>query len=324
MKFLSYGVMIYMLLALIWWTILLTKNNRLLQEKSIALALNEIEQKTSSSTLHVGVHPTLIRIQEEHKKKKNMILGEGMVFGISLILGLWFIQKAYNKEIENTNKQKNFLLSVTHELKSPIASINLITETLLKRTLPKDKVDDLHSSILSESTRLEKLISNLLLASRINNAYQYNFEPVDIVSITENIIKTTKMQHPEVNIKFSYTDEKMNLNADKEAIVSVLTNLIENSIKYSSAPAFIEINIIQQNKDIALEVAYLGFGIPDHEKLKVIEQFYRTGNEETRQTIGTGLGLYIVDKIVEAHKGSLKIYDNYPKGTRIAINLPSK
>ena len=71
-------------------------------------------------------------------------------------------------------------------------------------------------------------------------------------------------------------------------------------------------------------MADLGFGIPDHEKLKVIEQFYRTGNEETRQTKGTGLGLYIVDKIVEAHKGSLKIYDNYPKGTRIAINLPSK
>jgi K+-sensing histidine kinase KdpD len=324
MKFLSYGVMIYMLLALIWWTILLTKNNRLLQEKSIALALHEIEQNTSSPSLQVGVHPTLLRIQEEHKKKKNMILGEGMVFGISLILGLWFIQKAYNKEIENTNKQKNFLLSVTHELKSPIASINLITETLLKRTLPKEKVDDLHSSILSESTRLEKLISNLLLASRINNAYQYNFEPVDIVTITENIIKTTKMQHPEVNIKCSYTDEKMILNADKEAIVSVVTNLIENSIKYSSAPAFIEINIIYQNKNIALEVADHGFGIPDTEKLKVREQFYRTGNEETRQTKGTGLGLYIVDKIVEAHKGSLKIYDNYPKGTRITINLPSK
>ncbi len=324
MKFLSYGVMIYMLMALIWWTILLTKNNRLLQEKSIALALNEIENKSFNPTLDIAAHPTLIRIQQEHKKKKNMILGEGMVFGISLILGMWFIQKAYNKEIENTNKQKNFLLSVTHELKSPIASINLITETLLKRMLPKDKVDDLHSSILSESTRLEKLISNLLLASRINNAYQYNFERVDIVDITENIIKTAKMQHPEVRIKFSYSDEQMTLKADQEAIVSVVTNLIENSIKYSSSPAFLEININQQGKNLVLEVADHGFGVPDAEKLKVLQQFYRTGNEETRQTKGTGLGLYIVDKIVEAHKGSLKICDNHPKGTRITITLPSK
>jgi len=324
MKFLSYGVMIYMLMALIWWTILLTKNNRLLQEKSIALALNEIENKSFNPTLDIAAHPTLIRIQQEHKKKKNMILGEGMVFGISLILGMWFIQKAYNKEIENTNKQKNFLLSVTHELKSPIASINLITETLLKRMLPKDKVDDLHSSILSESTRLEKLISNLLLASRINNAYQYNFERVDIVDITEKIIKTAKMQHPEVRIKFSYSDEQMTLKADQEAIVSVVTNLIENSIKYSSSPAFLEININQQGKNLVLEVADHGFGVPDAEKLKVLQQFYRTGNEETRQTKGTGLGLYIVDKIVEAHKGSLKICDNHPKGTRITITLPSK
>lgn len=100
--------------------------------------------------------------------------------------------KAYNKEIENTSKQKNFLLSVSHELKSPIAAINLITETLLKRTLPKEKVTDLHTNIISESNRLEKLISNLLLASRINNSYYYHFEPVDLLTIAEDVLKRLK------------------------------------------------------------------------------------------------------------------------------------
>lgn len=324
MKFLSYGVMIYMLMALIWWTILLTKNNRILQDKSITIATNEILKNSSYNDHDLSTHPAIIKIKKEHQKKKNMILGEGMVFGISLIIGMWFIQRAYNKGIENTNKQKNFLLSVTHELKSPIAAINLITETLIKRSLPKEKVDDLHASILSESTRLEKLIGNLLLASRINNAYPYNFESIDIVHIIENIIKTTKIQYPDVIIHFNSSDDHMYLNADKEAMVSVVTNLLENSIKYSPAPAFLEINVKHQTKNILLEVADQGFGIPDTEKLKVIEQFYRTGNEETRQTKGTGLGLYIVDKIVEAHKGNLKIYDNDPKGTKIAITLPSK
>jgi two-component system, OmpR family, phosphate regulon sensor histidine kinase PhoR len=324
MKFLSYGVMIYMLMALIWWTILLTKNNRILQDKSIALATNEILKSSSDLDQDLSTHPAIIQIQKEHQKKKNMILGEGMVFGISLIIGMWFIQRAYNKGIDNTNKQKNFLLSVTHELKSPIAAINLITQTLLKRSLPKEKVDDLHASILSESTRLEKLIGNLLLASKINNAYPYNFESIDMVQIIENIIKTTKLQYPDVIIHFKSTDEHMYLNADKEALVSVVTNLLENSIKYSPTPAYLEINVKYQTKSILLEVADQGFGIPDTEKLKVIEQFYRTGNEETRQTKGTGLGLYIVDKIVDAHKGNLKIYNNYPQGTKIAITLPSK
>jgi len=192
----------------------------------------------------------------------------------------------------------------------------------LKRTLPKEKTYDLYASILSESSRLEKLIGNLLLASRINNAYPYNFESLNFKQIIESIIKSIEFQHPEADIHFICPNEFIQLCADKEALVSVITNLIENSIKYSAAPAFVEIRVNRMNRNVILEISDHGFGIADAEKPKVLEQFYRTGNEETRQTKGTGLGLYIVDRIVRAHKGNIKIYDNIPTGTRIVITLP--
>lgn len=324
MKFLSYGVMIYMLMALVWWTILLTRNNNILLNKSITLAKHEILATGQLNNSLVEDHPEIIKIYSEYNKKRYMILGEGMVFGISLIIGMWFIQKAYNKEIENTSKQKNFLLSVSHELKSPIAAINLITETLLKRTLPKEKVTDLHTNIISESNRLEKLISNLLLASRINNSYYYHFEPVDLLTIAEDVLKKTQIQCPEVKINRNFSKDAFLLEADKEAIVSVITNLIENSIKYSKAPAYITVSVSQHGKNAILEVADKGLGIPDNEKRKIWQQFYRIGSEETRQTKGTGLGLYIVDKIVKAHNGKLKVSDNLPFGTIFTITLPLK
>ncbi|MBK9734540.1 MAG: HAMP domain-containing histidine kinase [Saprospiraceae bacterium] len=324
MRFLSFGVMIYMLLALIWWTILLSKNNTLLYD-----ANKEMLQLTQNQLF--GVKDFSIETTSEYKvitdnylRTKFMILGEGMVFGISLILGLWFIQKAYSKELENTRKQKNFLLSITHELKSPIASINLITETLLKRQLSSEKITDLHHSILSESNRLEKLINNLLLTTRINNRYQYNFESVDIVEIISEVVNKVKLQYSNASITTQFSTKKMYVSADKEAMISLITNLIENACKYSIDQAAVNVSVKTTTMDMIIEVMDQGVGISNLEKAKVTGQFYRSGNEELRQTKGTGLGLYIVEKITHAHRGKLKISDNHPKGTIFSISLPLK
>ncbi|MBC7884494.1 MAG: ATP-binding protein, partial [Saprospiraceae bacterium] len=98
----------------------------------------------------------------------------------------------------------------------------------------------------------------------------------------------------------------------------------ENAVKYSPEEAIIHLNAIAGPKELQMEISDQGSGIPEKEKNKVIQQFYRIGNEDTRQTKGTGLGLYIVDKIIKAHKGTLKIQDNQPKGTKFTITLPIK
>jgi K+-sensing histidine kinase KdpD len=324
MKFLSYGVMVYMLLALIWWTLLLNRNNDLLHQKNLEI-LDLNYTATEQTSTSISKYQYLKKLQwDDYKKKQYMIFGEGLVFGISLILGMWFIQKAYNQEIENSKKQKNFLLSITHELKSPIASINLMTETLLKHQLNQEKVSDLHQSILCESKRLDALISNLLFAARLDNAYSYNFEKCDLEVLVKSVIKNTLLTHAEAEVGYYGDFDQIELEADREAIISLLNNLVENAVKYSPIPANVNIKVTKKQKNVEIQVSDLGYGIPENEKDKVTQQFYRIGNEDTRKTKGTGLGLYIVSKIVKAHHGHIKITDNKPNGTKIIISIPEK
>lgn len=316
MKYLSYGVMYYMLLALIWWTILLSKNNYKLYEQKKALA--ELRYRHDYQKLTENIK----QIDKEFTKNKYMIIGEGLVFGLTIIFGIWMIQRAYQKELKSADQQKNFLLSVTHELKSPIASIHLIAETLLKRKLPETKVTELHTSIISESRRLEKLVNNILMATKLEHDYHYHFLACSMNELVSKSIHRTKLQHPKADISFIAHDSEIIFDGDKEAIDSIITNLLENSIKYSKDIPKVRVNIELNQENVVLKVSDQGIGIPDIEKSLVKKQFYRIGNEETRNSKGTGLGLYIVSKIVAAHHGKFIIQDNVPVGTIVIISLP--
>lgn len=311
MRLLTYSVMFYMSLALIWWSVLLYKNNQeLMQVKTEKLSpdLPDYEAK---------VH----EIYQFHQRKARMILGEGMVFGAMLIVGLFLIQRFFQKEIESAQKQKNFLLSITHELKSPIASVNLITETLQKRDLDKPKRDSLLSGILSESKRLEKLINNLLLSAKLQTQYKYNFEKNDLHALTETQVKRYNVMYPELELVYSGSPGII-VDTDKESFESVISNLLENAIKYAGTKRPIRVNVFSSGKTAVLEVIDEGPGIPKNEISKIFDPFYRVGNEETRNNKGTGLGLYIVGRIVKAHKGKIEMNDNLPSGTICKISLP--
>ena len=319
MKYLSYGVMVYMLLALVWWTVLLSKNNELLFNKNLEIHKIQIQNIAGLSDQEKVTYNSL---KDEYRTKKHMIFGEGLVFGISLIIGMWLIQKAYNKEIENNKKQKNFLLSITHELKTPITSIGLISETLIRRKLNPDAQALMLESISLENKRLETLVSNLLMATQLDNNYVFNFEKVSPLELLEKINKTTSITFPDVRIELKHKENTQEIECDVESIISVFSNIIQNSIKYSDSPAILQIDIINYKTQVEIIFSDQGSGIPENEKTKVLQQFYRIGNEDTRKTNGTGLGLYIVKKIVEGHKGSIVIKDNVPKGTSISIILP--
>ncbi len=319
MKYLSYGVMVYMLLALVWWTVLLSKNNELLFNKNLEIHKIQIQNIAGLSDQEKVTYNSL---KDEYRTKKHMIFGEGLVFGISLIIGMWLIQKAYNKEIENNKKQKNFLLSITHELKTPITSIGLISETLIRRKLNPDAQALMLESIRIENKRLESLVSNLLMATQLDNNYVFNFEKVSPLELLEKINKTISITFPDVRIELKHKENTQEIECDVESIISVFSNIIQNSIKYSDSPAIIQIDIKNFKTQVEIIFSDQGSGIPENEKTKVLQQFYRIGNEDTRKTNGTGLGLYIVKKIVEGHKGSIVIKDNVPKGTSISIILP--
>ncbi len=318
MKFLSYGVMTYTLLALIWWSVLLTRNNKNLYD--VKKELTVLKQSVAGAP----DDKALFKIEKEYHRNRWMIIGEGSVFGILLIVGVWFIQRAYQKDIRATTKQKNFLLSITHELKSPIAAISLIMETLLKRDLDKGKQKDLYNNVLHESHRLEKLIHNLLISAKLDEGYNYNFELNNIKDILEKLSQNYKIQHSHLNITVESAESVSEIMIDKEAIESIMINVIENSIKYSKNSPVIQVKVEQNHLNTTISCIDNGIGIPDIEKSRITEQFYRIGNEETRDSKGTGLGLNIVQQIVKAHKGQLKFEDNTPQGLVIKIILPNK
>ncbi|MEZ4986561.1 MAG: ATP-binding protein [Saprospiraceae bacterium] len=110
--------------------------------------------------------------------------------------------------------------------------------------------------------------------------------------------------------------------ADEQAMTSVITNLVENAIKYSKDNPQIAIRVYSDAKKVHLEIADNGIGIPSGEKGRVFEKFYRIGNEDTRTTKGTGLGLFIVKEIVKYHTGQIDVRDNKPQGTVFQITLP--
>jgi len=249
-----------------------------------------------------------------------MIIGEGAVFMLLLLIGLWRIYRIRQKELALALQQQNFLLSITHELKSPLASVQLVLETIQKRQLTTDQLQKLSNSGLKENERLHRLVQDLLLAARVEGGYEYVFEAVNLNELLNETIAWAK---PKFNgaINLKNQEELFLSKADKPTLSTAFSNLIENAIKYSGESGNIEVAAFSKKQQIFVEIADSGLGIPKNEREKIFEKFYRIGNEHTRITKGTGLGLYIVKKVLEAHNGSISIRDNQPKGTVFTVVL---
>jgi signal transduction histidine kinase len=257
------------------------------------------------------------------KKRWAMVAGEGAVFLSLLIFGIYRTKRAFNQEFELAQQQKNFLLSITHEFKSPLAAIKLSLQTIEKRNLEENQKKEIITRALNETDRINLLIENALFASRLESQNSdYHFEEFNLSIFLAELIEnyqTRIFSESAINL---FIDNNINLNGDKLAITSLVYNLLENAEKYSSAPANISVTLKKVNSHLELTFSDLGYGIDPNERNKVFEKFYRVGNEETRKTKGTGLGLYIVKKVVAMHKGTIEIKSNKPMGTIFIIRLP--
>lgn len=254
------------------------------------------------------------------KKRVTMIIGEALVFFPILFLGFWKIRHAIKKEIDLNKRQSNFLLSVTHELKTPIASTRLYLQTVLKRkSLEEEKRSELLQKALQENARLESLIENILTASRIENHKVEVFkESVDLELELQRIKATFVVEESQIEIRNSVSG---NIQLDKFIFETILTNLIDNAIKYSPASSPIEICAVKQGQNLVLEVKDLGVGIPESKRKDIFKQFVRIGSEETRTQKGSGIGLFLVAEFVKLHDGSVEVVSNGNKGSIFKITL---
>ncbi|HXH99094.1 MAG TPA: ATP-binding protein [Sphingobacteriaceae bacterium] len=247
---------------------------------------------------------------------KGMILGEGAVFIFLFIVGAYQLHKAINKDHKLHKQQKNFLLSVTHELKSPLASIKLYIETILKRDLSNDQREAFLVNSLKDIERLDDLVENMLLATKIDNkSYSFPKEEFNLSKLVEKVadrlqVHSCKSQTINLSVK-----PEIYLKGDKFALTSVVTNLVENAVKYSYDCAEVDVHLEKNADEIILSVADNGIGIADEEKPRIFDKFYRVGNEDTRKTKGTGLGLYIVKHVLDKHQATIKVRNNQPSGS---------
>ncbi|MGZ3918828.1 MAG: sensor histidine kinase [Bacteroidia bacterium] len=260
-----------------------------------------------------------------HQKKKTqvmMIVGEGTVFLLLLLFGVYKVKQAHNKEFELTNQQKNFFLSITHELKTPIAATKLQLQTLQKYKLDETKQAELIANALKENERLNSLIDNVLIASRLESGeFIFKKQKENISELIESLITRYYKHYIDRNELKMDIEKEIFLPIDPTAFPSIITNLVDNAFKYSFNEKNVHVALKKQNRKIILTVSDNGCGIAENDRKKIFTRFYRAGNEETRSAKGTGLGLYITSILVKDNKGEIIVKPNTPKGSIFEIQF---
>jgi signal transduction histidine kinase len=257
----------------------------------------------------------LVNLQHQ---KLGMILSEGSMFIIVLSFGAYYMHRSINRERKLQEQKKNFLLSVTHELKSPLASIKLLLQTIQKRDLTKAQIADFIGKSLLDIERLDDMVENMLLASKIDNrSYTFPKANFSLSVLVDSIVNRLQINKCDGSMKIinAEIEPKIEFIGDKFALTSVVTNLVENAIKYSGPCEPVDVKLFQKEGKIYLQVADHGIGIADVEKSRIFERFYRVGSEDTRNTKGTGLGLFIVKQVLDKHEASIRVKDNRPVGS---------
>lgn len=313
--FIIYLLGFYVLVQFAWWAYMLVNLNAEIYQLKLELL---------SVTESVG--PEFVIRKGELDQKLGlriwMVLGEGAVFVTILLIGFWSVRRSIAKEFAVAEQQKNFLLSITHELKSPLAAIKLQLQTLQSRTLDEDKRATIYSRALNDANRLEKLVESLLLVNKVESGgLPLKRRQLELSSVVDGILMSSFVSEIEGGkIQLESKGDTLIL-VDEMAIQIIVDNLVGNALKYGEGS---KVSVIVSNDSgtISLAVSDEGPGIPEVDKHKVFERFYRRGNEDVRKTNGTGIGLYLVKLLVEQHGGTISVADNIPSGARFTVILP--
>ena len=252
-------------------------------------------------------------------RRLTMIAGEGTVFIIIICLGAFYVIRSYYKEINLAKKEKNFALSVTHELKTPIASSKLFAETLLERKgLEQGQITSSLEKIIQEQNRLNELVEKILLVSTIDEMQNdMNLNPISIHSLIDKLIENTSSTH----IVLNSIPKNTMVVGDEFYFISIFQNLLDNAQKYSPNGSEINFYVKENSLKNIICISDQGVGIAEKEKFKIFDRFYSIEDEETRNSKGTGLGLFLVSQIIKIHGGKIYCKDNSPNGTIFEIHL---
>jgi two-component system, OmpR family, sensor histidine kinase CiaH len=305
-------LLLYIIAALVWWFIALQQHNHQMTTYKL------IELNAGDPAYLEKVKA----VKNEERSRSARNIGEGATFLLLILVGAVFVYRAVRKQFRVAQEQQNFMMAITHELKTPLAVTRLNLETLLKHKLDEHKQQKLLQMTLEETERLNTLTNNILISSQLEGGgYQFTREEMDCTMLVEEAMLQFGNRFP--NYQWvKHLEEEVVVTGDALLLQIMVNNLLENAVKYSPKGSTITVTLKHEGSDIVISVADEGAGIPEDEKRKIFRRFYRIGNEQTRAAKGTGLGLYLCKKIVADHGGVINVKDNQPSGSIFIVRLP--
>ena len=249
----------------------------------------------------------------------------GIILIAAIAVAIFLFFRNLTVQIKLTGLYDNFIANVTHELKSPLSSIQLYLETLRVKNVPKDKQEEFYGLMMKDATRLNKLINTILEISRIEQKkISHDYQIYDANEIMHELISRS-IEHfrlSQTSVVFE-GNVRCNCVIDKNAMQIVFDNLTDNAIKYSAGAVEITVKLSNSLKHILIEFCDKGIGIPPKEQKKIFHKFQRIQNSNSPNVKGTGLGLYLVKEIIKQHNGKIYVFsEGINKGSNFSIELP--
>ena len=251
----------------------------------------------------------------------------GTVLFLLLIAGLVLIVYLLVREVRLNERQSNFVSAVTHELKTPVASLRLYLDTLQMRDrdLPESRREDFYRTMREDLDRLNATINNVLNAAMYTDRPVVDPQPLDLARLVRHAVDLTRTRHQLPQESFAYLGpESLRLRGDAGALETAVLNLLDNAVKYSKEKVEVEVEVRADGDGQAhLRVKDHGVGMSRAHLRRVFKRFYRIGAEVRRSHTGTGLGLFIVKSVVKGHKGTVAAESaGLDRGSTFTVTLP--
>ncbi|WP_028787221.1 sensor histidine kinase [Terrimonas ferruginea] len=310
-------MLIYIVAALIWWLISLERQN----DQMRMFKVHQLDA-TLDSTISPALYKNqLAAIDDLYRRSSTKHIGEGIVFLVLILIGAAFVYRSVRRQFRLQLQQQNFMMAVTHELKTPIAVARLNLETLQRHQLDEPRRQKLIRMTLEETARLNSLTNNILVSSQLEGGrYTWSREELDLSDLLRDCMNAFRNRFPDRQLTDDIMPD-MDVKGDPLLLELLINNLVENALKYSPKDKPVHASLYPDGKLVKLEITDEGPGVPDEEKKNIFEKFYRIGNEETRKTQGTGLGLYLCSKIARDHNADISVTNHTPTGSKFAVTF---
>jgi two-component system phosphate regulon sensor histidine kinase PhoR len=267
-------------------------------------------------------------IQELIHDRKKINIWSIIILDLLILIVAIFIYHNIKREVELTRLKSEFVANVSHEIRTPLSLINMYIETLeMGRVKTNEKRAEYYQIISHETKRLTGLVNRILNFSKIeNNKKLYTFEKVELNGFMQQLIENYKYHFVNKGFKWNFqpSDEKIMVDIDEEAMSDALNNVIDNALKYSTNTKKLDMQVSIRGSYAYIKVQDYGIGVSAKNKKKIFDKFYRvpSGKQQAYKVRGAGLGLSIVQKIVDEHQGKINVESELGKGSIFTIYLP--